>query len=341
MASRSAGSAADLWQRRATPGLQGRCVLPFGRYSRRDAAACGGPFRAPGAPALAPGDRQANPGLARAEEVQAARIATQQAIAITHQLAVRVLTAAWEIRPEGVDVDDITDLLGCHLERAAYEEIARGLTEVAAVPHDQMRDQLRAATQRDLARRAHPSHRWVTTTETYPARYPSGRHLEAHLLDAHLEQAPGGLGLHHLEGFHAQAHRWRQGRPHRHGHTPTRDGKPGTEPTRSPDADRASDMSPPETIPVAQPPATVAVALRVWGGWDDYPSVGVVWLRRGDLEALLAELELVAGLRYLRSDVVSLRTWDRRVHYRDDGAVPGASDGYQNHWYVYDRGFSR
>ena len=157
-------------------------------------------------------------------------ITTQQAITITHKLAIQLLAAAWEIRPEGVDVDDIADLLGCQLERAAYEEIARGLAEVACVPHDQMRDQLRTATEQEMARRAHPSHHWVTATETHPATYPSSRHMQAHLLDAHLQQIPDRLSLYHLEGFHAEAHRWRQGRPHRHGDASAPIGEPVEEP---------------------------------------------------------------------------------------------------------------
>src|SRR6266511_2203188 len=119
-------------------------------------------------------------------------LSTSDAFTSTHKLAVEVLTAAWTIRPEGEDIDDIADLLGVHLERAVYEEIARGLAEVACVPHDQMRDQLRVAAQQEFRRRAFPSYQWATTTEV-----------------------------------HAQAHRNWQGRPHRHGPTPA---MPATDP---------------------------------------------------------------------------------------------------------------
>lgn len=146
-------------------------------------------------------------------------LSTSDARTSTHRLAVDVLLTAWTIRPEGEDVDDIADVLGVHLERAVYEEIAKGLAEVACAPHDQMRDQLRAAAQQELRRRAAPGYRWATTTEIHPIRYRSSRHLEAHLLDAHLEQVLQRLPLAQLEDFHAAAHRNWQGRPHGHGPT--------------------------------------------------------------------------------------------------------------------------
>ncbi len=154
-------------------------------------------------------------------------LSTSDAFTSTHKLAVEVLTAAWTIRPEGEDIDDIADLLGVHLERAVYEEIARGLAEVACVPHDQMRDQLRVAAQQEFRRRAFPSYQWATTTEVHPVRYRSSLHMGAHLLDAHLEQMLQRLSLAQLEDFHAQAHRNWQGRPHRHGPTPA---MPATDP---------------------------------------------------------------------------------------------------------------
>src|SRR6266511_2495999 len=148
-------------------------------------------------------------------------LSTSDAFTSTHKLAVEVLIAAWTIRPEGEDINDIADLLGVHLERAADEEIAKGLAEVACVPHDQMRDQLRVAAQQELHRRAFPSYRWATTTEVHPVRYRSSLHMAAHLLDAHLEQVPQRLPLAQLEDFHAEAHRHWQGRPHRHTPAPS------------------------------------------------------------------------------------------------------------------------
>jgi hypothetical protein len=140
-------------------------------------------------------------------------LSTSDAFTSTHRLAVEVLIAAWTIQPEGEDVDDIADLLGVHLERAAYEEIASGLAEAACVPHDQMRDQLPVAGQQELRRRAFPGYCWATTTEIHPVRYRSSLHMEAHLLDAHLEQVLQRLPLAQLEDFHAEAHRHWQGRP--------------------------------------------------------------------------------------------------------------------------------
>jgi hypothetical protein len=148
-------------------------------------------------------------------------VSTSDAFTRTQRCAVEVLVAAWTIRPEGEDVDDLDDVLGLHLERAAYEEIAKGLAEVARLPHEQMRDHLHLAAQQELHRGAAPGYRWATTTESHPSRYPSSHHLEAHLLDAHLEQVLQRLPLAQLEGFHAAAHRSLQGRPHRHGPTPT------------------------------------------------------------------------------------------------------------------------
>ena len=148
-------------------------------------------------------------------------LSTSDAFTSTHKLAVEVLIAAWTIRPEGEDIDDIADLLGVYLERAADEEIAKGLAEVACVPHDQMRGQLRVAAQQELHRRAFPSYRWATTTEIHPVRYRSSLHMAAHLLDAHLEQVPQRLPLAQLEDFHAEAHRHWQGRPHRHTPAPS------------------------------------------------------------------------------------------------------------------------
>src|SRR6266511_3545243 len=127
-------------------------------------------------------------------------LSTSDAFTSTHKLAVEVLTAAWTIRPEGEDIDDIADLLGVHLERAVYEEIARGLAEVACVPHDQMRDQLRVAAQQEFRRRAFPSYQWATTTEVHPVRYRSSLHMGAHLLDAHLEQMLQRPGAPELAG---------------------------------------------------------------------------------------------------------------------------------------------
>ncbi len=146
-------------------------------------------------------------------------LSTSDAFTATHKLAVEVLTAAWTIQPKGEEIDDIADLLGVHLERAVDEEIARGLAEVACVPHGQMRDQLRVAAQQELRRRAFPSDRWATTTEVHPVRYRSSLHMAAHLLDAHLEQVLKRLSLAQLEDFHAQVHRNWRGRPHRHGPT--------------------------------------------------------------------------------------------------------------------------
>src|SRR6266508_2857374 len=100
-------------------------------------------------------------------------LSTSDAFTSTHKLAVEVLTAAWTIRPEGEDIDDIADLLGVHLERAVDEEIARRLAEVACVPHDQMRDQLRVAAQQERRRRAFPSSRWAPPQKSTPSGIPA------------------------------------------------------------------------------------------------------------------------------------------------------------------------
>src|SRR6266508_551618 len=91
-------------------------------------------------------------------------LSTSDAFTSTHKLAVEVLTAACTIRPEVEDIDDSADLPGGHLERTVYEEIARGLAEVACVPQDQMRDKLRVAAQQEFRRRAFTSTQWATTT---------------------------------------------------------------------------------------------------------------------------------------------------------------------------------
>jgi hypothetical protein len=147
-------------------------------------------------------------------------LSTSDAFTRTQRCAVDVLLAVWTIRPEGEDVDDLDDVLGLHLERAVYEEIAKGLAEVARLPHEQMRDHLRLAAQQELHRGATPGYRWATTTEI-PAGIPAAATWRRTCWTPISSRCCNACLWPSSRGFHAAAHRSLQGRPHRHGPTRT------------------------------------------------------------------------------------------------------------------------
>jgi hypothetical protein len=114
-------------------------------------------------------------------------VSTSDAFTRTQRCAVDVLLTAWTIRPEGEDVDDLDDVLGLHLERAVYEEIAKGLAEVARRPTSRCEITCSSPHSRSCTAAPLPATAGRPRRRSTPAGIPAARHLEAHLLDAHLE----------------------------------------------------------------------------------------------------------------------------------------------------------